>query len=130
MLTKSIASFLICTVMLLMVPPAKNFAQTQLNTDGDQYLRDAQTKRSHALKTSFATEIARIRAGTLTKADFKRIEQGTQKPKSESNFPKRDRIFLAVWIIAMTALVIVLIKHPCKAKDPKDCEFIDDSNQF
>ena len=116
--------------MLLTVAPANNFAQTQPNSASDQYLRDAQTKRNPDLKTSFAAEMARIKAGTLTKGDFKRIEQGSQKPKSESNFPKRDKIFLAVWIVVMTALVVVLIKHPCKAKNPKDCEFIDDSSQF
>lgn len=130
MLTKFIAYFLVCTVALFAVPTANNLAQTQLNTTGDQYLPDAQTKRTSALKASLAAEMARIKAGTLTKADLERIQKTGQHPKPQSSFPKRDKIFLAVWIIAMTALVVVLIKHPCKAKDPKDCEPIDDSVQF
>jgi hypothetical protein len=130
MLRKFITYFLVCTVALLTVPTSNNFAQTQLNTEGDQYLRDAQFKRTTDLKGSFATEVARIKAGTLTKADFERIQKASQNPKAQSSFSKREKIFLAVWIVVMTALVVVVIKHPCKAKDPKDCEPIDDSSQF
>ena len=130
MLTKFIAYFLVCTVALLAVPTANNFAQTQLNTEGDQYLREAQTTRTSDLKGSFAAEVAKIKAGTLTKADFERIQKASQNPKPQSSFHKREKIFLAVWIVVMTGLVVVLIKHPCKAKDPKDCEPIDDSGQF
>ena len=130
MLTKFIAYFLVCTVALLTVPTSNNFAQTQLNTEGDQYLREAQTKRTTDLKRSFAAEVARIKAGTVTKADFERIQKASQNPKPQSSFTKRQKIFLALWIVVMTGLVVVLIKHPCKAKDPKDCQPIDDSGQF
>ena len=130
MLTKFIAYFLACAVALLTVPTANNFAQTPLSTEGDQYLRDAQFKRTADLKGSFAAEVARIKAGTLTKADFERIQNASQNPKPQSSFTKRQKIFLALWIVVMTGLVVVLIKHPCKAKDPKDCEPIDDSSQF
>jgi hypothetical protein len=129
MLRQFLASFLVCAVTLLMVPPANNFAQTQPNAAGDQYLRDAQT-RTPDLKASFAAEMTRIKAGTLTKADLERIQGASQNPKPQSSFTKRQKIFLALWIVVMTGLVVVLIKHPCKAKDPKDCEFIDDGNQF
>lgn len=126
MLTKLIASFVICTVTLLTVP-TNNFAQSQQNASSDQYLRDARTKRTTDLKSSFAAEMARIKAGTLTKADIERSQTPSQNPKPPSSFGTKQKLFLALWIVVMTGLVVVIIKHPCREKKPGDCDFVDDS---
>ena len=132
MVKHHMAAFLVVAVLLFAIKPGTGRGQTFLQPNAanePHYLGDTQTNLKPGLRASFAAEMARIKSGALTKADFNRIEKQSQNPKPESTFPKRDKIFLAVWIIVMTALVIVLIKHPCKVKNPGDCEFVDDTTQ-
>ena len=120
MVKHHMAAFLVVAVLLFAIKPGTGRGQTFLQPNA---------ANEPGLRASFAAEMARIKSGALTKADFNRLEKQSQNPKPESTFPKRDKIFLAVWIIVMTALVIVLIKHPCKVKNPGDCEFVDDTTQ-
>ena len=129
MLTKLIASFLLCTVTLLTLP-TNNLAQNQQNAANDHYLRDVKTKQAPDLKASFAAEMARIKAGTLTRADIERSQNTGQNPKPPSSFTNKQKIFLALWIVVMTGLVVVIIKHPCREKKPGDCDFVDDSYSY
>lgn len=128
MLTKFIASFLVCTVTLLTVP-TNNVAQSQQNAASD-HLRDVQAKQSPDLKTSFAAELARIKAGTLTRADIERIRTTNQNPQDPSKFTRKQKLFLALFIVLMAGVVVVAIKHPCREKKPGDCDFVDDSYSY
>lgn len=127
---KLIACLLVWTVTLLTLPPAKTFAQTRANLNDDQDLFEPLTRTTPDLKATFATEVSRIKAGTLTKADFERMRQTNQNPKPPSSFTRRQKIFLALWIVIMAGVVAVLIKHPCREKKPGDCDFIDDSSSY
>ena len=125
-----IACLLICTVTLLSVPPAKTIAQTQPNSLADQYVRSTLTRQRPDLKATFNAEIAGIRAGTLTKAEAEKRQVNNQNQKKPSSFTNKQKIFLALWIVIMTGIVVVAIKHPCREKKPGDCDIIDDSSSF
>jgi len=128
--TKFIACLLVCTVTLMTVPPAKTFAQTQTNSGADQYLFGPLTRPRPDLKATFAAEVASIKAGTLTKADFERIQQPSQNPKPQPTFTRRQKICLALFIVIMAGVVAVAIKHPCREKKPGDCDFVDESSSY
>ena len=76
------------------------------------------------LKSRFASELRDLKAGTLTTADIKKIQQNSQTPKDDSKFTEKQKIFLALFVVLMTGLVVVVIKHPCREKKPGDCDFI------
>lgn len=116
--------------MLLTLPPARTFAQTRANLDEDQNLFEPLTRTKPDLKATFATEVSRIKAGTLTKADFERMRQTNQNPKPQSSFTNKQKIFLALFIVLMAGVVAVAIKHPCREKKPGDCDFIDNSSSY
>ncbi|MCU1266282.1 MAG: hypothetical protein JWM21_2600 [Acidobacteria bacterium] len=127
MLKTSIACLLVWTVMLLALP-TRSTAQTRAEPAGALAVRETLTRKSD-LKLTFAAEVERIRADT-NKVNAERIRQASQNPKPPSSFSKKDKIFLALFIVVMTGLVVVLIKHPCRPKKPGDCEFIDDTTSF
>jgi hypothetical protein len=112
------------------MPPARNFAQTGHKTTDKQYLRDSLTKRTPDLKGSFAAEMARIKAGTLTRADIERTQTASQNPQDPSKFTRKQKLFLALFIVIMAGVVVVAIKHPCREKKPGDCDFVDDSYSY
>jgi hypothetical protein len=129
MLKSLLALFLVFAVLLFVVQPRSGRAQTRSQQAGPS-LSESPKKPKADLKEYFASELRSMKSASLTKADLKRIEKDSQTPKPKSDFSKKDKIFLALFVVLMTGLVIVLIKHPCKEKNPGDCEFIDDTTTF
>lgn len=130
MSTKLIACLLVFTVTLMTMPPGRTLAQTQTKSTDEQYLFEPLTTRKPDLKATFAAEVAQLRAGTITKAEFARIQQTNQSQNPQSKFTKRQKIFLALFIVIMAGVVVVAIKHPCREKKPGDCDFVDDSSSY
>jgi hypothetical protein len=90
---KLIACFLVWTVTLLTLTPAKTVAQVQTNQAPDQNLQnlfEPLSRRKPDLKVTFAKEVSRIKAGTLTTADFDRMQQTNQTPKDIPGTLYRD----------------------------------------
>jgi len=117
-------------VIWMIQPGVVGTAQTLTGSRQDIILRSSPARQPKAdLKTAFASEIGGLKAAT-TKVDSSRIQTAGHVIQPSGTFTKRQKIFLALWIVCITGLVIVLIKHPCKAKDPKDCEPIDDTSSF
>jgi hypothetical protein len=125
-----LAGFLVLAILLYTIQPRISRAQTPQAEADKPVPANSERRSTPELKLAIASEISSLKAANLTKADLKKIEQGTQTTKSESGFTKKQKIFLALWIVVMTGLVIVLIKHPCRAKDPKDCEPIDNGYSY
>ena len=121
-----LALFLVVAVLLLVVQPRSGRAQTQSGRTV-AVPAESPTKPKTELKEYFASELRSMKTASLTPADLKQIQKNSQTPQPPPKFTKKQKIFLALWIICMTGLVIVLIKHPCKAKDPKDCEPIEET---
>lgn len=118
LMTKIIASLLIVTVTLLIMPRT-NLAQTQQDTAGEQYLHDLKKTEKPDLRVTFSAEMTRIKTGTLdAKAITRNDSQSQQQRKPE--FSKKDKIFLALFIVLTAGLVAVLIKHGCKGENKCD----------
>lgn len=118
MLKKIIAPLLIGTTMLFTLGPSKTFAQTPSQpkaVEGEHTLSDMQVKPETDLKAGFARELANVKNRTLTAADYERIEKKRQAQASQQTpkkgWSKRDKIFLAAFIIGTTALVTALLIH-------------------
>ena len=123
---------LIASLVLWTIQPGVSTAQlrTEVRTEAEQTGSAPGRQPKRDLKAAFTSEIGALKSASVTKAELSRIQTASQTATSSGKFGKRQKIFLALWIICMTGLVIVLIKHPCKAKDPKDCEPIDDSYSY
>lgn len=136
MLKKPVCALLVFAIALVTVTP-KVFAQTLVRPmteprtslfDGD--LPNATAGPKSDLRKALAAEVARIKAGPVTEADHKRLEKARQSQQSgephEGKWTKKNTIFMALFVVCMTGLVIVLIKHACK--EPKPCPEIDSSD--
>jgi len=136
MLKSLLASFLIATILIFTIQPRAGRAQTQVETfppQGDNFPAGSQPMphSDRDLKSRFASELRDLKAGTLTSANVKKIQQNSQTPKDNSKFTRKQKIFLALFVVLMTGLVVVMIKHPCREKKPGDCDFIyDDSYAY
>ena len=126
LMTKIIASLLIVTVTLLIMPRT-NLAQTQQNTAGEQYLRDPKKKEKPDLKATFSAEMTRIKTGALNAEAITRNDSQSQQ-QQKPEFSKKDKIFLALFIVLTAGLVAVLIKHACKGENK--CEDIDFNTDY
>jgi hypothetical protein len=130
---KQIASLLICTVTLLGVVPSRAVAQTSGQSKlaiSEQSLNDEQARPTPDLKAVFAEKMADIKAGSLAEANLKRIKKGEMYPqsgtKSNSGLSKKEKIFLVVFLVALTGLAIVAAVNrdenspPICADEPRD----------
>jgi hypothetical protein len=131
MLKSLLASFLAVTILILTIPPRAGRAQNHAKptpSNGEHIPAGSLSKPGPDpdLKSRFASELRDLKAGTLTSADVKKIQQNSQTPKDDSKFGRKQKIFLALFVVLMTGLVVVLIKHPCREKKPGDCDFIYD----
>lgn len=132
MLKNLLALILVFALALLVVQPGVR-AQTRLaettpdSLPGSQAKTKAKTQTD--LKAYFDSELRTMKNRSLTSADLVRIEKNSQtpKPKSASSLTNKEKVFLALFIVCLTGLVIYAIKHPCKEKKPGDCEFVDDT---
>ena len=113
-----ISSLLIFAVALMTLPTGRVFAQAPLNTASETYLRDVPARKPD-LKASFAKQLTLVREAKLKAADFDRMasqnQQQQQQPKP--SFSRKEKIFLALWVVVMAGLVAVLIKHGCKGEN-------------
>jgi hypothetical protein len=123
---KTVSAFLVFAIALVTVVPQRVFAQTSAplaTSPVESNSSDQPATPSADLRKSMAVEVAKVKAGPLTKADVKRIEkeqQGRQISNSaKPGFTRKQKIFLALWILVMTGVVWGAIKHACK--DPKPC---------
>ena len=130
MLKKPISALLVIVVALVTVGPPKVFAQTlaQPATSVIEPTSPAPPAKSKSdLRKSLAAEVARIKAGPLTEADFRRLEKERQAQQSgvphQKSWTRKNTIFMALFVVMMTGVVVVLIKHACRA--PKPCPEID-----
>ena len=122
MLKKSIARLLICAVMLLTLGPSKVYSQTLSQpkaAESERALSSAQVKTRTGLKMIFAKELLKARASASSSVDYKRYAEQQQQPQgSKGGWSKKDKIFLAVFIVGMTALVTVLLIHGIDTSSP------------
>lgn len=127
-----LASYLVLAVLIFAIQPQIGRAQSHSQPSPPVHAQplDPQIDAKADLKRVFAPKVRQIREANLTGSDLKRIETDSQTPQPQNVFTRKQKLFLALWIVCMTGLIVVLIKHPCKAKDPRDCEFIDDSYQY
>lgn len=135
---KLVSSFLVFAIALVTVAPPRTSGQTTTQTlappatSANSNLSALPEKAKFDLKTSLAAEMAKIKAGTLTEADAKRLEQDQQDQQAgdshKPSFTRKQKMFLALWIVVMTGLVVVLIKHGCKA--PKPCPEPDPTQDY
>jgi cobalamin biosynthesis Mg chelatase CobN len=121
---KLVSALLVFAVALVTVPTQRVFAQeSAANSTIESNSSTQPATSSSDLRTSMAAEIAKVKAGPLTKADIKRIEKEQQGQhyvnSAKPSFTRRQKIFLALWIVVMTGVVWGLIKHACK--DPNPC---------
>jgi len=116
MLKKPISSLLIFAVALMTLPTARGFAQTPLNAAGETYLREMPAPKTD-LKASFAKQLTSVREGKLKAADFDRMASQNQQQQPKTSFSRKEKIFLALWVVVMAGLVAVLIKHGCKGEN-------------
>lgn len=111
---KSVASLLICAVVLLAVGSTKAFAQNvgrAAVAGREQRVTGAQAMPGHELKTVFAEELAKHKAGAASAADSKRLAKGwlhQSNPKHSSSFSRKDAFLVVVLIVVIVGLAIVL----------------------
>lgn len=128
-----IALFLVLALVLFVAKLPEGQAQSPAPAriaETQTFLSDLQPKPKTDLKDYFDKELRSMKSRSLSAADLKSIEKNSQTPKPGSHFSNKQKMFLAVWIVCMTAIVIALIKHPCKEKQPGDCEFIDNTDTY
>jgi hypothetical protein len=101
-------------------------ARVEVEIEESEIFTDSATSAKPDLKSVFDKEIATLKSGT-TRTDFNRFSPTAQTQQSGGKFTRKQKLFLALWIVCMTALVIVAIKHPCREKRPHDCDPIDDT---
>lgn len=130
MLKKAIAPFLIGAVMLFVLP-SKALSQTLARHKAEEKehaLSAGPLRPEPNLRAAFAEEMSGVKTRNLTAADYRRIkkaqdDQQTQQAQKKG-WTKGEKIGLALFIVGMTALVIVLVKYgvdnpaPFCADDP------------
>jgi hypothetical protein len=129
MLKKSISTLLVFAVALVTVAPPRVFGQTitqplaqPATSVIEPNLPAPPATPKPDLRKSLAAEVTKINTGPLTEADLKRLEREQQgqpsgaPPKSE--WTRKNTIFLTLFIVVMTGVVWVAIKHRCKAPNP------------
>lgn len=133
MLRKLISALLVIVVTLVTVGSPKVFAQTlplPATSVIEPTLPVPPAKAESELRKSVAAEVTKIKVGPLTEADFKRLEKERQAQQSgapaKSGWTRKNTIFMTLFVVLMTGVVIVTIKHHCRAPNP--CPEIDSSN--
>src|SRR5258708_9378799 len=132
MLMKHISILLIFALALATVAPPRVFAQTQQTPATLFAVPSTGTTTKPDLKESLAAAVAKIRTGPLTAADIKRIEQQQQNQQSpKSGWSRKQKMFLALWIVVMTGFVVVLIKHHCRDRNhPEGAPAVDKRTDY
>ena len=133
MLKKLISSFLFCAVGLVTVAPPTVFAQIlapPATSVIDPNIPTPPANSKSDLRKGLAAEVALVKAGPLTEADLKRLEKEQQNQQSgaplKAGWTRRNTVFMTLRIVVMTGVVVVLIKHHCRA--PKPCPEIDNTD--
>ena len=74
------------------------------------------------LKESLAAEVSKIKAGSLTEGNLKRLEQERQDHESgqqpNTKWSRKKKILVALLIVVAAGGLVVAIKHRCKAPNP------------
>ena len=133
MLKKLISSLLFCAVALVTVAPPTVFAQAltpPATSVSEPNLPAPPANSKSDLRKTLDAEVAKVKAGPLTEADLNRLEKEQQAQQSgapaKARWTRRNTVFMTLWIVVMTGVVVVLIKHHCRA--PKPCPEIDSSD--
>jgi hypothetical protein len=116
-------------MLVFTIQPRSVRAQARSQPDESEIFLDLDTTNTAKpdLKAVFDKEIATLKSGTA-KTDFSPFNQaGQTSQNSGGKFGTKQKLFLGLWVVCMTAIVIVLIKHPCREKKPHDCDPIDDT---
>lgn len=92
---RKVTSLLICAAVLLASAPAKAFAQTTAQRNG-QVASYAQTKPKPDLRTAVAEVLAKSRVDTVTQADLKRFERERLQntAKDDGGFGRKEKILV------------------------------------
>jgi len=139
MLKKLISALLVWAVALLTVTPPSVSAQTlkrSLAQSGTELIepnpKPPAPKPKPELRKSFAAEMAGIKAGTLSDADLQRLEKEQQDQQSSkpsgAKWTRRNTIFMTLFVVVLTGVVWVAIKHRCRDSAAKPCPEIDNSS--
>ena len=136
MLKKPISVLLVFAVALVAIAPPRVFAQSPSETPAQSAAaavepdRAATSKAKSDLRKSLAAEVAKIKAGPLTAADVRRLEQGQQNQQSagepKAGWSRRKKLLVALLLVVTAGAMVVAIKHRCKA--PKPCPEIDSTD--
>jgi hypothetical protein len=84
------------------------------------------------LKRSLAAEVAKIKGGSMTEADLKRLEQEQQPQQSgapaKDTWTRKKKLLVALIIVIATGAFVVAVKHRCKDQPGKPCPVSDSSD--
>lgn len=122
----AIATAVTLALLVFTIQPRSVRGQARIELEESEIFTDSATSAKPDLKSVFDKEIATLKSGT-TKTDFKRFNPIGQTQQGPGKFTRKQQLFLALWIVCMTAIVIVAIKHPCREKKPHDCDPIDET---
>lgn len=136
---KLISALLVLALALVTATPPKVAGQSLARPEAEPgttliepTLPAPATRPKPDLRKSFATEVAKIKAGALTEADLKRLEKEQQAPQSDpptkTGWTRRKKLLVALLIVVATGAVVVAIKHRCKDRPAKPCPEIDSSD--
>ena len=132
MIRKQIVSLSVCVVLLATVGPSGVLAQSRTDpgfTSGGEARRVARGEQRPDLKASLDEELARVKADTATKVDFKRLERAENDPrnaKPRGGYTKGQKILVASIVIAIVVLAVVLALTIEEGDHPRCLDVPDD----
>jgi len=133
MIRKQIVSLSVCAVLLATAGPSGVFAQSPAKpgfTSGGEARRVARgEQRRSDLKASLDEEVARVKADTATRVDFKRLERAQNDPrnaKPQGGYTKGQKILVASIVIAVVVLAVVLALTIEEGDHPRCLDVPDD----
>jgi hypothetical protein len=132
-LNTMIGAILVMAVTTITVAPPAVFGQTLLapaSSTVDLNVPSAPESRKPDLKKALAEAVANLKAGDSNAANLKRPGTQQQNPHSSGStrpaFTRKEKIFLALFVVMMAGTVAALIKHGCKV--PHSCDQIDNTD--
>ena len=139
MLKKPICAILVFAITLVTVTAPKVSAQSPAGdlAQPASLLSKADLPAQPAipgsdLKKSFAAEVAKIKAGSLTEAGLGRIAKEHQDQQSgvpvEPKWTRKKKILVALFIVVAAGALVVAYKHRCRDQPDKPCPEFDSTD--